>query len=144
LKLLLLIVLLGIITVVPVTAFAISSLTPGSSSLENTELYAESEVITLDIKFGADEYQELLYRTIVHPQLESISLSYYGDDVSFSEPELRVVGEGRHFRIVSFADEVIIYGHQNKELGNYKINILFVTDKGFQKFTVYTTIKTTE
>lgn len=130
-------VLAFVLLVIP-QAFAISELKPGSNTLENTELHGESATISLDIQFGEDEYQELLTRTIVKPQLESISLSFYGDDVSFSEPKLRVVGEGRHFRISSLVDGIIIYGHKNIDVGNYKINILFITDKGFQKFTVST------
>jgi len=129
-------VVLAFLVIIP-QAFAISELKPLSNTLENTELHGESAVITLDIKFGADEYQPLLTRTIVHPQLEMVSILFYGDEIRLSEPELRVVGDGRHFRISSLTDGIIIYGHQNKELGNYKINVLVVTDKGFQKFTVY-------
>jgi len=128
---------LAFLLVIPQT-FAISSLTPNSNALENAELYGQSAVITLDIKFGQDKLQPLLTRTIVHPQLESIFLSFYGDEIVLSEPELRVVGEGRHFRISSVSDGVLIYGHKNMDLDNYRINVYFATDDGLIKFPVTT------
>ena len=117
-------------------AFAMSSLTEGSNSLEYTELYGRSAAVTLDIEFGQDEIQQLLYRTIIHPQIDNISLTFYGDEITLSEPELRVVGDGRHFRISSISDGVLIYGHYNIESDNYKINVLLSTDEGFIKFPV--------
>lgn len=133
-------VVLALLLVVIPPASGMSLLKPGSNSLENTELHGQSAVITLDIKFGADEHQPLFSRTVVHPQIESMFLSFYGDEITLSEPELRVVGDGRHFRISSIPDGILIYGHQNKDLENYKINVLLVTDKGFSKFPVTTVV----
>ena len=70
-------------------------------SLQNTELHGDSAVISLDIVFGTYEYQELLYKTIVHPQLDSISLEFYGDKMTLTDPELKVTKTGEHFRISS-------------------------------------------
>lgn len=135
-KFLVFIIFVIVIGITPV--FADSSLTPGSNILENTELHAQSAIIKLDIKFDSDQYQPLLSKTIVKPQLESIFFSFYGDEVILSEPELRVVSDGNHFRISSLSDGIIIYGHKNTDIGNYKINVLIVTDNGFSKFPVST------
>lgn len=115
--------------------FVLFSFTPiVFGDLQNTELHAESAVISLDIKFGLDEYQQLFSKTLVHPQLESINLIFYGDEIILTEPELRVVSDGKHFRIISIPEGILIYGHQNKEIGNYKINIYFASSQGLTKF----------
>jgi len=107
-------------------------------SLENVELYGESAVILLEIKFGLDEYQSLFTKTITHTQIEGISLLFYGDKITLSEPELKVYGN--NFRILSLPEGILMYGHKNSDIGNYKVNVYISTDKGLEKFTTYANI----
>jgi len=110
-----------------------------AASLENTELNARSAEITLDIKFGQDEIKSTSFRTVTIPQLENIYLSFYGDEIVLSEPELKVVGN--HFRISSIPEGIIMYGHKNTDIENYDINLYFTTEQGFTKFSLHTTIQ---
>lgn len=127
---------LGIGVVIP-AAFA---LTPGYNELEKTFLHAETATISLDIEFGTDKYQALHSKINVQPQLENISLKLYDNEIEISDPQLRVVGDGKHFRILSVPDGILIYGHKNAELNNYKINIFMGTNKGLEKFSVSTDV----
>ena len=122
------------------TIFALMiTITPAfATSLENTELNAKSAVIALDIKFGQDEIKTGLFRTIVIPQLESIYLSFYGNEVPLSEPEIKVVNN--HFRISSIPEGIMMFGHKNTDIDNYDINIYFPTNEGLTKFSVSTII----
>lgn len=110
----------------------------GYNSLENTELHAQSTVITLDIKFGQDEIRSMLTRSIIINHLDEITLTFYGDKIPLSEPELKVTSSGNHFRISSIPEGIIMYGHKNMDVGNYKINVYLATDKGLVKFPVST------
>ena len=115
------------------------TITPAfATSLENTELNAKSAVIALDIKFGQDEIKSGLFRTIVIPQLESIYLSFYGNEIPLSEPEIKVVNN--HFRISSIPEGIMMFGHKNTDIDNYDINIYFPTNEGLTKFSVSTII----
>ena len=134
-----LLILFFVLIIIP-PVFGLSYMKPGNNSLENTTLHGQSEAIILDIEFGQDKLQPLLSYTVVHPQIENISLLFYGDEITLSEPELQVVGDGRIFRISSIPDGVLMFGYQDRELKNYKINVMFTTDKGFITFTVYTDI----
>jgi len=40
------------------------------NSLQDTELYGDSAVVSLDVKFGKDTYKELLTKTIVTNHLD--------------------------------------------------------------------------
>ena len=122
------------------TVFALMiTITPAfATSLENTELNAKSAVIALDIKFGQDEIKSGLFRTIVIPQLESIYLSFYGNEIPLSEPEIKVVNN--HFRISSIPEGIMMFGHKNTDIDNYDINIYFPTNEGLTKFSVSTII----
>ncbi len=116
-----------------------TGITPSfATSFENTELNARSGEITLDIKFGQDEIKPT---SLNHnnPQLESIYLSFYGDEAVLSEPELKIGGD--HFRISSIPEGIIMYGHKNMNIENYDINLYFTTEQGFTKFSVHTTIQ---
>ena len=100
-----------------------------ATSLENTELNARSGEITLDIKFGEDKIKEGIFRITEVAQLESIYLSFYGDEIILTEPETKVVNN--HFRISSIPEGIIMYGHKNMDIGNYDINLYFTTEQGF-------------
>lgn len=69
------------------------------NSLSGTQLIGESATISLDIKFGEDTIKQLLTRSIVVNHLEDITLTFYGDELLLSEPELKVTSTGNHFRI---------------------------------------------
>lgn len=126
-----------LISIVVLCMFSIP-LAFADDSLQNTFLHGESAVVSLDISFGTDEYQSLLSKIIIHPQLESINLEFYGDKITLTEPELVVTTHGKHFRILSVPEGIIMYGHENKDLENYKINIYFATSQGLEKFSVIT------
>lgn len=111
----------------------------GESSLQNTELYAESEAITLDISFGQDKHQQLLYKTLIYPQLDSVNIKFYGDEVILHNPEVKVAKSGNYFRISSVEDSIIMYGYKNSDNDNYKINIYYGTNNALIKFSVVTT-----
>jgi len=111
------------------------------NSLSGTHLIGESATIFLDIKFGEDTIKQLLTRSIVVNHIDDITLIFYGDEISLSDPKLRVVGDGSHFRISSIPDGIIMYGHKNMDLENYKINIYIATNQGLTKFTVSTAFK---
>ena len=113
-----------------------------ATSLENTELNAKSAVITLDIKFGQDEVNLGFFSDIEKAQLESIYLSFYGDEIILSEPETKVVNN--HFRISSIPEGIMMFGHKNIERDNYNINIYFPSSNGLEKFSVSTIIKLPE
>ncbi len=112
----------------------------GDNTLQNTQLLAESAVITLDIEFGEDIIKEGLTRTGTTNHLDNITFIFYGDEITLTETELKTTKSGNHFRIISLPDGVLIYGHKNMELGNYDINIYISTDKGLSKFILSSTI----
>jgi len=110
------------------------------NTLQNTNLIAESAVITLDIKFGADTIKEGLTKTWITNHLDNITFTFYGDEITLSEPELKTTNTGNHFRILSLPEGILIYGHKNIELGNYDINLYVATDNGLSKFILSSTI----
>jgi len=110
-----------------------------ATSLENIELNARSGIITLDIKFGQDEIKTGLFRIVETAQLESIHLLFYGDEITISEPEVKVVNN--HFRISSIPEGIIMYGHKNMDTENYDINLYLPSKNGLTKFPVTTTFQ---
>ena len=110
----------------------------GYNSLENTELHGESATISLDIEFGRDTVKQLHTRSIIISHLDNITLTFYGDEIPLSEPELKVTSSGNHFRISSLPEGIIMYGHKDMDVGNYNINVYVGMDKGLVKFPVST------
>ena len=108
------------------------------NSLENEHLFAESATVTLDIQFGDDIIKQTAIRTISTSTLDNVKLTFYGDEITISDPELKVTSNGNHFRISSLPDGIIMYGHKNMDLDNYKINVYFPVNGGFTKFPVTT------
>jgi len=105
-----------------------------NNTLQEVTLVGESAVISVYIEFGADTVRQGIARDWITNHLDDITLEFYGDEVPLREPEIRVTSTGNHFRISSAVDGILIYGHKNAELGNYKINVYFSTDKGLIKF----------
>lgn len=110
------------------------------NTLQNTNLIAESAVITLDIEFGADTIKEGLTKTWVTNHLDAITFTFYGDEIILTETELKTTSSGDNFRILSLPEGILIYGHKNIELGNYDINIYLATDNGLSKFILSSTV----
>ena len=108
------------------------------AQLENTELNARSGVITLDIEFGPDKIKHGLFSTIGVAQLESIYLSFYGDEIILTEPEISVGINS--FRISSIPEGIMMFGYKNTDIGNYDIDIFFATEYGTVKLPVSTII----
>ncbi len=108
------------------------------NSLENENLFAESSFITLDIKFGEDKVREGLSRTHITNTLDDVTMSFYGDSIVLSDPQVKVSDSGEHFRISSIPEGVIIYGHYSDSLDNYKVSIYLVNNDELTKFTVNT------
>lgn len=123
---------LFLILVVP-TAFA-------DNTLQNMNLIGESATVSLDIEFGEDTVKSGFDRDYIRNNLDAITLTFYGDKIPLSEPEIKITSTGNHFRIHSVPEGVLIYGHKNPDLDNYNINVYFATDKGFNKFSVTSTI----
>lgn len=110
------------------------------NTLQNTNLIAESAVITLDIEFGVDTIKQGLTKTWITNHLDNITFTFYGDEITLTETELKTTSTGNHFRILSLPEGILIYGHKNIELDNYDINIYLATDNGLSKFSVTSTI----
>jgi len=108
------------------------------NTLENEHLFAESGIITLDIQFGEDDIKYGLSRVSVTNTLDDVTLKFYGDEISLSDPQVKVSSTGEHFRISSVEDGIIMYGHYNEDLKNYKINVYFAGQNGMVKYTVNT------
>lgn len=108
------------------------------NTLQNTNLIGESATISLDIEFGEDTIKSGFVRDYIKNHLDAITLTFYGDEIPLTEPELKITSTGDNFRIVSLPEGILIYGHKNIDLGNYKINIYLATDDGLHKFSVTT------
>lgn len=106
------------------------------NALQDTVLNADSATVSLDITFGQDTIKQLLTKTVITNNLEDITLTFYGDEIILTEPELKVANDGNHFRISSLPDGIIMYGHKNMDVGNYQINIYLASDNGLTKFVV--------
>ena len=109
-----------------------------SNSLENEQLFADSGTVSLDIKFGEDDIRYGLTRNFVTNSLEDITLKFYGDEIPLEDPKVKISSSGEHFRISSIPDGVMIYGHQNESLDNYKIKVYFAGLDGLVGFSVST------
>jgi len=110
------------------------------NSLENINLKGQSSIISLEIEFGQDTVQHFLTRSIVIHNLDEIVLTFYGNEISLAEPELRMMHDGNLFRISSVSDGIIMYGHKNMVKGNYDINVYIASNKGLEKFPVIASI----
>jgi len=108
------------------------------NTLQNTNLIGKSAIVLLDIEFGEDTIKQGISRNHVTNNLDAITLIFYGDEIALTEPELKITSTGNHFRIHSVPEGIMIYGHKNIELENYKINIYLATDNGLSKFSVTT------
>lgn len=106
------------------------------NSLENEHIFAESATITLDLQFGEDvvKYGSTITRT--NPTLEDITLTFYGDEINMSDSRAKVYANGNAFSITNVEKGIVMYGHYNKDLKNYKIDIYFAGQNGFIKYTV--------
>jgi len=104
--------------------------------LQNTSIHAQSGVITLDVSFGQDVIKQTLTKTMVTPQIDTITLTFYGDEIDMRDSYLKVYGEGRLFSIKNIEQGVVMYGVYHEELKYYKINIYYATSQGLTKFTV--------
>ena len=127
---------LSLIMIIIVAIIAIPSQVYGYNSLENTELHGSSVIITLDIKFGYDNIRPLFVKTIITPQIDDVTLRFYEDEIDMSNSYLKVYGDGRLFSIKNIEQGIVMYGIQNTELNNYKINIYIATNNGLKKFVV--------
>ena len=114
------------------------TIAPVFATLENTELNARSGVITLDIEFGSDKIKHGLVSNTGVAQLESIYLSFYGDEIILTEPEISVGNTS--FRISSIPEGIMMFGYKNTDIGNYDIDIFFATEHGTLKLPVSTII----
>lgn len=128
-----------------ITIFAtIVCITPSfvyaENTLQNTNLVGESAVILLDIEFGGDTIKSGFTRDYITNHLDVITLTFYGDEIPLSEPELKITSTGDNFRILSLPEGIIIYGHKKTALENYEINLYFSTDKDLNKFTLSSSI----
>ena len=104
-----------------------------SNSLENERFFAESAAISLDLQFGDDIVKYGSTMTRITPTIENISMIFYGDEINMSDSRARVYANGDAFSIANVRDGIIMYGHYNKDLENYKIDIYFAGQSGFVK-----------
>lgn len=109
-----------------------------TNSLEDEHLFAQSATLSLDLQFGQDDIKYGMSKNFVTNTLEDITLKLYDDEIPLSDAEVKVSPSGEHFRIFSVTDGIIIYGHYNEDLKNYKINIYFTGQNGMVKHTVNT------
>ena len=99
------------------------------NSLENESLFAESGVVSLDLKFGEDDIRYGYTMTYVTNTIEDIILKIYGDEIPIPDAEAKVSPSGKNFRVSSLDEGIVMYGHFNEDLGNYKINIYIAGSK---------------
>jgi len=110
------------------------------NSLENTILKAKSAVISLEIEFGEDSATQFNSKNDI-AKVNAVSLMIYDMEIPLSNPQVKIFDNGNNFRISSISDGVMMYGHKNSELGNYKINLYLASDSGQEKFSVNTDIQ---
>ena len=91
--------------------------------LENETLFGQSSTVKLDLQFGEDNMREGLIRTWITNTVDDVTLTIYGDSIPVTDPKTNVSNSGNHFRVSSIPDGVMMYGHYNESLDNYKINI---------------------
>jgi len=93
------------------------------NSLENEHLFAESGDITLDLQFGEDDMKYGLSRTVITNTLDDVTLKIYGDEIPMSDPQVKISSTGKHFRVSSIPEEIIMYGHFDEDNSDYKIKL---------------------
>jgi len=128
------------------TILLIVSFSPvfAENTLQNTNLIAQSVVISLDVTFGEDTINPGFTRDYITNHLDDIRLTFYGDEIQLTDPKLKMTNTGNHFRIHSVPEGVLIYGHKNIELDNYNINVLIATDKELFRFPLTANIQTSK
>lgn len=106
--------------------------------LQNSQLIGESATLFIQIDIGSDRHEPLRTKTIIHNQLSNIDFKLYGDKIDLSNSKLKIYSGGDSFSIKNLDEGIIMYGKQIPNTDAYKINVLFATDKGFIKQTVFT------
>ena len=108
----------------------------GYNELQNMRLVGHSMVIDLDIEFGQDDIRPLLTRSIITPQLEKLDFGYHTHFLDLSNSRVNVYGDGKYFSIANVEKGVLMYGFENKQNENYRINVYLNTNSGLEKHTV--------
>jgi len=111
------------------------------NSLQDIIMTAENESLKVNLYFGEDTFKEKRNEIQFEPTLNSANIDFYGDKITLDNARLKVYAEGKAFSIADIPQGIIMYGHYNKELDNYKINIYFATNEGFVKQTATTASK---
>ena len=129
-----------LITSVSLQVYAMSNLKPDTNTLENGNIYGSTQNVEIEIQFGEDIVQELPGRTILHPQVAGITIGY-GDgtvDIDMENVEVKVVGDGRVFRVSSTSDGFMLFGYQTDDDPSvYDITVhLNTADMGLLNFDV--------
>ena len=114
------------------------------NSLENERLFAESTNIALDVKFGEDiiKYGSTTIKTT--STINSASITFYGDEINMSDSRAKVYANGNAFSIANIDKGIIIYGHYNKLLENYKVNVHFAGQNGLVNYPMAASIQQPE
>ena len=95
------------------------------------------KTLHLILQFGEDHVKDTLTRTITTPTLDDATITFYGDEINLSDPQVKVSRSGDHFRISSIPDGIIMYGHYN-ENSKLDIDIYFAGQNGLIKYPVST------
>jgi len=129
---------LKLIYFLPLLLIGIIPIAFADNLLENEHLFAESGIIALDLQFGDDivRYGSTITRTT--STIEDITLTFYGDEINMSDSRAKVYANGDAFSITNIDNGIVMYGHYNDDLQNYKINVLFAGQNGFIKYTINT------
>lgn len=109
-----------------------------ANSLQNTTLKGQSATLTLDFEFGQDEIKVMRTKIIATPTLDSLIMTFYGDEIDLSDSRLKVYANGKAFSVANVELGIIIYAKYQEEIDNYTINVYFATNEGFKKQVVTT------
>jgi len=127
---------LKILYLFPLLLIGVIPITFAENSLENEHLFVDSSAVSMDLQFGDDDVKYGLSRIIITPTIENMSLTFYDDEINMSDSRVKVYANGNAFSIVNFDKGIIIYGHYNKDLENYEVNIYFAGQDGLVKYSV--------
>ena len=103
------------------------------NSLENIHLIGINEEISVDIGFLVDEIDEISKK---NSSIGDVVLVIPDEEIQLLEPQLKISPSGEYFRIFSESEDILIYGYEDLNNNNYKINITLPSHDGLKKYSV--------